>query len=163
MKIALLLSGLQLISILNYAQTSNTSSETTGRNNESRAARPVPATITSMVEGLKKFEGYFTFYYDEKTGRILLEIDKKRLEQEFLYFGGLSSGIGNGIERGQSSSAMAKFSRVGPKILLIQPNYDYRAITSNADEQNAVDLAFAKSVIWDLCRLLQKAINTLST
>ncbi|RPD49207.1 DUF5117 domain-containing protein [Paracnuella aquatica] len=97
---------------------------------------------------MKKYDGYFTFYYDEKTGKIFLEIDQDRLEKEFLYFSGLSSGIGNGIERGQSSSAIATFKKLGPKILLIQPNYSYRAVTDNADEQKAVENAFAKSVVW---------------
>jgi len=109
------------------------------------AGQPAP-TMASMIQGLQKFDGYFPFYYDPKTGKILLEVS--RVNEDFLYFGSLSSGVGNGIERGQSASAIARFVRVGGKMLLIEPNYDYRATGGNADEQRAVDNAFAKSVIW---------------
>lgn len=99
-------------------------------------------SIASVTQGLKKFEGYFTFYYDEKTGKVLLEVDK--LEKE-----SLSSGVGNGgPERGQASSAIAKFIKVGPKILLVEPVYNYRAITDNLYEKRAVENNFAKSVIY---------------
>ncbi|GAB2467319.1 hypothetical protein GCM10011375_31690 [Hymenobacter qilianensis] len=109
------------------------------------AAKPT-GSLAAQVKGMQKFDGYFPFYYDQKTGKIFLEVE--RFDQEFLYFGSLASSVGKGIERGQSSSAIAKFIRVGGKILLIEPNYDYRAVTDNADEQRAVDNAFAKSVIW---------------
>ena len=104
------------------------------------------ASFASLTKGQQKFDGYFPFYYDPKTGRILLEVS--RLNEEFLYFGSLSSGVGNGIERGQSNANVAKFVRVGGKVLLIEPNLDYRASSGNADELRAVDNAFAKSVIW---------------
>ncbi|MDO7851297.1 zinc-dependent metalloprotease [Hymenobacter convexus] len=117
----------------------------------SQAPRPTanaaPASsLAAATKGLQKFDGYFPFYYDAKTGKILLEVG--RLNEEFLYFSSLASGVGNGIERGQSSSAIAKFVRVGGKVMLLEPNYDYRATSGNADEQRAVDNAFAKSVIW---------------
>lgn len=108
-------------------------------------APPVPS-LSSVTKGLQKFDGYFPFYYDQKTGKVFLEVE--RFDQEFLYFGSLSNSVGNGIERGQSSADIAKFTRVGGKVFLIEPNYDYRALTSNPDERQAVDNAFAKSVIW---------------
>lgn len=105
------------------------------------------ASITSVTQGLKKYEGFFTFYYDEKTGKVLLEVDK--LDKEFLYFTSLSNGVGNGgPERGQASSAIAKFIKVGPKILLVEPVYNYRSVTSNPDQVKAVENNFAKSVIF---------------
>ncbi|WP_159471463.1 zinc-dependent metalloprotease [Dyadobacter sp. 3J3] len=106
-----------------------------------------PATFASVIQGLKKYEGFFNFYYDEKTGKVLLEVDK--LDKEFLYFSSLTDGVGSGgPERGQASSAIAKFVKVGPKILLVEPVYNYRAITQNPDEKKAVENNFAKSVIW---------------
>ena len=99
------------------------------------------------LQNLKKFEGYFDFYYEEKTGKVFLEVDK--LDQEFLYFKSLSNGVGNGgPERGLASSAIAKFIKAGPKILLVQPVSNYRAITTNVDELKAVENNFAKSVIF---------------
>ena len=43
---------------------------------------------------------------------------------------------------------MVKFVKAGNKLLLIQPNYDYRASSQNEDEVKAVDDAFATSVLW---------------
>lgn len=97
-----------------------------------------------------KHEGFFNFYYNENTDQISLEIDK--LDVEFLYLSGISSGLGSndiGIDRGQiSGSKVVKFIKAGDKILLIQPNYNFRASSSNPDEVIAVEDAFAKSVLW---------------
>lgn len=110
-------------------------------------AQETGESIYSKVKGWEKKEGYFDFYYDEKSGKIYLEVNK--LDTEFLYFASLSDGVGSGgPERGQASSAIAKFIKVGPKIFLTEPNYAFRAITNNKDEQKAVENAFAQSVIW---------------
>lgn len=99
------------------------------------------------TKSLKKQDGYFTYYYDEKTGKVYLEV--KDLNKEFLYFKSLSSGVGNGgPERGQAASAIAKFIKVGPKILMVEPVYNYRANTDNSDQLKAVENNFAKSVIF---------------
>jgi hypothetical protein len=105
------------------------------------------ATLSAITQNLKKFDGYFTFYSDEKTGKIYLEINK--FNEEFLYFSSLIDGVGNGgPERGQASAVIVKFMRVGPKIFLIQPNDYYRAVNGNPDELKDVENAFAKSVIF---------------
>jgi hypothetical protein len=109
---------------------------------------PGPATsIAAVTQNLKKFEGYFNFYYDEKSGKIYLEIDK--FDQEFLYFSSLVDGVGNGgAERGQASMVITKFEKVGPKIFLVEPENNYRAVNGNPDEVKAVEHNFAKSVIF---------------
>ena len=77
-------------------------------------------TISAITQNLKKYDGYFNFYYDEKTGKVYLEIDK--FNTEFLYFSSLVDGVGNGgTERGQASSVITKFIKVGPKIFLVEP------------------------------------------
>jgi hypothetical protein len=112
---------------------------------------PAPASgISAKVTGMKHFPGYFDFYYDEKQDKIFLVIDK--FNTEFLYVNSLPAGVGSndiGLDRGQlGDDRIVKFERRGPKVLLIQPNYRYRAITDNADERNAVEQAFAQSVLW---------------
>ncbi len=106
--------------------------------------------IQAKTAGMKKYEGYFEYYYDEKQDKIHLVIDK--YDTEFLYVSALAAGIGSndiGLDRGQlGGEKIVKFDRRGPKVLLIQPNYGYRAITDNAMEKRAVDQAFAQSVIW---------------
>ncbi|WP_207426077.1 zinc-dependent metalloprotease [Pedobacter sp. SYSU D00535] len=115
-----------------------------------KASTDAPArasSISSLTQGMKKHEGFFDFWYDEKTGKIFLEVDE--FDKEFLYYSGLADGVGNGgPERGQASSAIAKFVKAGPKVLLVVPNYSYRAITDKPAEIKAVENAFAKSVIW---------------
>src|SRR5882762_9708872 len=96
--------------------------------------------IESKTKGLTKYSGYFNFYWDEDNGKVFLEIDK--LNQEFLYVNSLPAGIGSndlGLDRGQiGNSRIVKFMKSGPKILLIQPNYAYRAVSNNADERKSV-------------------------
>jgi predicted Zn-dependent protease len=106
--------------------------------------------IETKTRGFTKYPGYFNFYWDEKTGHILLEVD--RFDTEFLYVNSLPAGVGSndlGLDRGQiGGNRIAKFIKSGPKILLVQPNYAYRAISNNADERKSVEEAFAQSVIW---------------
>lgn len=99
--------------------------------------------------GITKYEGYITFYYDEDKDKIFLQIDA--LDAEFLYVHSLSQGIGSndiGLDRGKlGSGVVVHFKKVGDKILMIQPNQDFRAITDNVEERNSVKEAFAKSVL----------------
>lgn len=106
--------------------------------------------IASKTEGMKKYPGYFTFYYDAPNGKIWLEVDK--LNQEFLYVNSLPAGLGSndiGLDRGQlGGERVVYFNRVGPKVMLVQPNLAYRAITSNKNEKRAVEESFAQSILW---------------
>lgn len=108
------------------------------------------ATIAAKTAGLQRMAGYFPLYWDPKAGKLWLEIDT--FEREFLYVVGLPAGIGSndiGLDRGQlGPSRLVRFERSGPKVLLVQLNYDFRAITGNRNEQRAVEEAFARSVLW---------------
>ena len=96
-----------------------------------------------------KYDGYFTFYYDASDDKLYLEVDK--LDTEFLYVHSLSEGIGSndiGLDRGQlGDGVVVKFRKAGNKLLLIQPNQRYRALTKNEDERKSIEEAFAKSVL----------------
>lgn len=108
------------------------------------------SAIATKTDGMKKYEGFFEFYYDEKQDKIFLVIDK--FNEEFLYINSLSAGIGSndiGLDRGQlGGERIVKFDKRGPKVLLIQPNYRYRANSDNAMERRAVEQAFAQSALW---------------
>src|SRR5437773_2609131 len=107
-------------------------------------------TITEKIVGMQRFTGYFPFYWDARAGKVWLEIDK--WNSEFLYVESLPAGIGSndiGLDRGQlGQSYIVRFERVGPKVLLIASNQDYRASSDNADERRAVKDAFAESTLW---------------
>jgi Met-zincin/Domain of unknown function (DUF5117) len=107
-------------------------------------------TITEKVLGMQKYPGFFPFYWDAKAGKIWLEIDK--WNTEFLYVASLPAGLGSndiGLDRGQlGANYIVRFERTGPRVLLVVPNYSFRATTTNADELLAVRDAFAESTLW---------------
>ncbi|HCX22381.1 MAG: peptidase [Flammeovirgaceae bacterium] len=115
----------------------------------SSSSSPSAATYESTVAKYQKFEGFFDFYWDEKSGKIYLEIDN--LGEEFLYVNSLAAGVGSndiGLDRGQlGDTRVVKFERSGPKIFLVQPNQDYRALSDNQNEVLSVEEAFAKSIV----------------
>ena len=107
-------------------------------------------SISEKVKGMEKFSGFFTFYWDAKAGKIWLDIDK--WNTEFLYVESLPAGIGSndiGLDRGQlGNSSIVRFDRSGPRVLLVAPNYSFRAVSNNPDERAAVKDAFAESTLW---------------
>ncbi len=106
------------------------------------------STIEEKTKGMTKYEGYFNFYWDQAAGKIWLEIDK--LDTEVLYLNAVTGGLGaNGIDRNSlGQSKLVAFHRVGPKILMIQPNYSFRANSDDEFAIEAVENAFGKSIIW---------------
>jgi hypothetical protein len=112
-------------------------------------ADPIPP-IEERTSGLKKIDGFFPMYLDEAAGKLWLEIP--RLQTEVLYSTGLATGLGSndiGLDRGiLTGSRIVKFERAGPRVLMVQPNYQFRALTTNAAEARTVRDAFARSVLW---------------
>src|SRR3989475_1367094 len=53
------------------------------------------------------------------------------------------------MDRGQlGETRVVRFERSGPKVLLIQENLNFRAVSNDADERRAVHDSFAESVLW---------------
>jgi len=111
------------------------------------------AQTNSIAEKTKTMElhkGYFNYYWDAAQGKIFLVVDK--LETPFLYVNSLPAGLGSndiGLDRGQiGDSRIVFFQRVGKKLLLTQPNTDFRAVTSDPREQKAVNESFAQSILF---------------
>ncbi len=107
-------------------------------------------SFDKRTEKLQKIDGFMPVYWDAKSGKMLLEIS--RLKSEFLYQVSLPAGLGSnpvGLDRGQlGRTFVVYFERVGNKVLLIQPNYRYRALTVDEAEKRAVADSFASSVIY---------------
>ena len=97
-----------------------------------------------------KYDGFFPFYHDTTQDKVYLEVAE--LESEFLYINALSSGIGSndlGLDRGQlGGERVVFFKKMGNKLMLIQPNLSFRALTDNALEKESVKQAFASSVLF---------------
>lgn len=111
---------------------------------------PLP-TIESRTAGMRKLDGFFPLYWDSTGGHLFLEIS--RFNTEVLHIQGMGAGLGSndiGVERGNlQSNEIVFFERQGPKVLLVKPNYDYRAtFSTNPSEQQSVRESFARSVMW---------------
>lgn len=107
-------------------------------------------TISAFTEKLQKIDGFVPLYLNAEDGKIYLEVPW--FNREFLYQVSLPTGVGSnpiGLDRGQlGDTKVVYFERAGNKILLVQPNYDFRALSSNPAERRAVEESFARSVIW---------------
>lgn len=115
----------------------------------SASAQKLP-TIEEKTNGLNKYEGFLDFYWDENSGKLWLEID--RFDNELLYMVSLPAGLGSndiGLDRGLlGSRRIIRFSKTGRKVLMIQPNYEFRAVNGSNAEKKAVEESFAQSAIW---------------
>src|SRR5215470_12773213 len=130
-----------------------TGSRAEARPLQQRAAETSAAntpTIAEKTAGMEKKPGYFNLYWDSKQGKLWLEIDK--WGTEFLYQSGLPAGIGSndiGLDRGQlGATRIVRFDRSGPKVLMMQENLKYRAVSNDAYERGAVRDSFAESALW---------------
>ena len=110
---------------------------------------PLPS-IEDTTEGLERMDGMLPLYWDADHGRLWMEIPE--LDKEMVHFVGYGAGLGSndlGLDRGAlRGSRIVKFERVGRKVMMVQPNYRFRASSDNPDEVRAVRDAFARSVLW---------------
>src|SRR5450755_2803070 len=81
-------------------------------------------SISDATKNLRKIDGFFPLYWDDDSGKLLLEIG--RWNQEFLYVASLPAGLGSndvGLDRGRlSPPRVVIFERIGPRVLLVQKN-----------------------------------------
>ena len=113
--------------------------------------RPAAApSIDERISGMKKLDGYFPLYWDERTGSMFLEI--ARFDSDFLFSNGLSAGLGSndiGLDRGRGGQGrVVQFQRVGPRVMLVQTNQTFRSSAANPLERKAVEDSFARSILW---------------
>jgi len=108
------------------------------------------ATDNLDLAAFDRLDGFIDLYWDADSGRILIDVEK--IDEPFIYQSSLSRGVGSndlGLDRGQlGATRVVRFVRSGPKILLIEDNLAYRAVSDNADERQAIQESFARSVIW---------------
>ena len=110
---------------------------------------PLPS-IEAHTEGMTRIDGFLPMYWDESAGTLWLEIG--RWNEELLHYTSLPAGMGQndiGLNRGDLSGRhVVVFKRVGPKVLMEEPNYDYRAITDDPLERRSVEDGFPTSILW---------------
>ena len=116
--IPLVLAGLALLLATPQAQARK-------KQAEPPAAREALPTIAEKTRGLEARRGFFTFYFDDREGRIWLEMPPPAGERgeaaRLIYVDGLLSGLGSnpvGLDRGQISDAkLLVVRRLGPRVL----------------------------------------------
>src|SRR5215203_4192714 len=144
----MLIRNISCLTVLSLALTMNASAQPQG-GGAARRADAIPP-IGERTNGMKKIDGFFPLYWDDAGGRLFLEIPK--LDTDVLHSTGFGTGLGSndiGIDRGAlSGSRIVKFERVGPRLLMVQPNYQFRGTSGNAAEVRDVNEAFARSVLW---------------
>ena len=118
-----------------------------------RPAEPQAPSLPSIeqhTESMTQMDGFFDLYWDNANGSLFWEISE--LDTEFLYQISMGSGLGSnpvGIDRGQlRGTHVLAAKRIGPRILLMEPNYGFVAQSENLSEAQAVRDAFAPSVHW---------------
>jgi hypothetical protein len=120
-------------------------------------ARPVaPAdshtspTLESRTSTLQKIDGFIPLFWDAAAGRLLMQIG--RFDEELILQSSLPAGVGSnpiGLDRGElSATHLVTFQRIGPKVLMVESNTRYRALTGDAAERRDVEDSFARSVLW---------------
>jgi len=113
-------------------------------------AQAVLPTIAEKTAGMERKDGFIPLYWDARAGKLWLEIPQ--LDADLIYAVSLPTGIGSndiGLDRGQrGETRIVRFERTGPRVLLVQPNLDFRASSTNPDEVLAVSESFARSVLF---------------
>lgn len=106
--------------------------------------------IGMKVAGMSSLDGFTPLWWDEAQGRLWLQ--PPALDSDILYVNSMARGVGSndlGLDRGQlGSTRIVQFRRIGPRLLLVEPNLRYRADTDSEAERNALASSFAESVIW---------------
>ena len=100
-----------------------------------------------VVKEMEKIEGLFTFYRDNKEGKVLLEILPAQLDADFIYSSKVERGTG---ERGIYGTIMMnnfvfQFHKQGKRIQMIRPNTRFMAEPGSPAER-AVANSFSDSL-----------------
>jgi hypothetical protein len=114
------------------------------------AARATPtAAEAAAAPQATRLDGYIPLRWDEANGKLLMEIT--RFDEELIWQVSLASGVGSnpiGLDRSQlGATHLIRFERAGPRVMMVEPNYAYRAISDDPAERRAVEQSFATSIL----------------
>src|ERR1700730_38681 len=111
------------------------------------------ATAKPVAPGVAKPaapEGFIPFQWDAGSGKLMLQIS--HFGEDLLYVTSLPGGVGSnpiGLDRNEMGDThLVHFERIGPKVLLVETNPRFRALSNDPNERRAVDDSFARSVLW---------------
>jgi hypothetical protein len=125
------------------------------QNAESKA----PASIAEKTKPMEHMPGLLPLDWDAKAGKLYLEVPldgnaAHTRSQDLIWTNstpwsmGSSELGGYGMDRGQIAPGLiVHFERTGPKLLLVQPNLNFRSSSSEDAERAAVEESFPISVV----------------
>ena len=117
-------------------------------------SRPVAESMSLQEEkkidsSTTRLDGFIPLQWNEAEGKLLMEIP--RFNEELIWQVSLASGVGSnpiGLDRSQlGATHLIRFERVGPRVLMVEPNQNYRAMSNDASERRAVEQSFASSIL----------------
>ncbi|QMV18769.1 DUF5117 domain-containing protein [Granulicella sp. 5B5] len=117
------------------------------------ASGPIP-TVTAKTASMKNIPGFVPLHWDAKTGHIFLEIhlDASGKSPDLLYTTSLAAGTGSndlGLDRGKTSRGLVvHFERVGPKVLMVEPNQMFRSGVDDPLVSRPVNESFPASILY---------------
>jgi hypothetical protein len=118
--------------------------------NPADSAAGTPKTIAQKIAGMHRIDGFYPLIRDDQGGKLYLEVPDHG--EDFLLLDQLPYGLGSndiGLDRGQlGRGRVMHFLRVGEKVLLVEPNLQYRSSAKDLAERIAVKESFAESVLW---------------
>jgi hypothetical protein len=145
--------GLLLLAFTGCASASTPRASAPAAPSPSPSPAAAPASsdaIAARTSKLQNQDGFFPLHWDDKEGKLLLEIP--HTGEDLIYQVSLTAGVGSnpiGLDRNQlGDTRLVRFDRVGPRVLLVQANTRFRAIDGSAAERKAVAESFASSVLW---------------
>jgi hypothetical protein len=113
-----------------------------------------PPTLAAKIAPMQHMPGLLPLDWDAKAGKLYLEIpyfNAAGRSQDFLYTNSLPYGTGSndlGLDRGQTSDGLiVHFERVGPKVLLVEPNPMFRSSSQDPAEILSVRQSFPESIL----------------
>lgn len=114
------------------------------------AAHAAPAAAAASTAS-ERMDGFVPLVWDAAKDRILIEVPA--FDSDILYYVSAASGGGSvelPLDRGILNSSVIRFQRAGSRVLVIEVNTDYRAISGTTDTAQGVVDSFPTSVIASL-------------
>jgi len=120
---------------------------------------PALESIAAATAGMRHRPGLIALDWDASTGHIFLEIPltgnaEHTQSPQYIYTHSTPWSVGTsqlgelGLDRGQiSPGEIVRFERTGPKLLLVEPNLEFRSSSASAAEQATVTESFPESVL----------------
>jgi len=114
---------------------------------------PALPALAAKTASMRHVPGLLALDWDARAGHLYLELPiTNNRTADLLYTESLPYGTGSndlGLDRGQTAPGLiVHFERVGPKVLLVEPNQAFRSSSADPAEQLSVAQSFPSSILY---------------